>query len=141
MSFASQNSAQAYARVGVETGVTAANPHQLILMLFEGALLAIAKADASMKQGAIIEKSQAISRATDIISSGLRASLDFSGGDDLAMRLASLYDYMVLRLIHANVKNDTGALHEVSGLLTEIRSAWEEIADDPAVLSSTKAAA
>ncbi len=141
MSFASQNSAQAYARVGVETGVTAANPHQLILMLFEGALLAIAKADASMKQGAIIEKSQAISRATDIISSGLRASLDFSGGDDLAMRLASLYDYMVLRLIHANVKNDTGALHEVSGLLNEIRSAWEEIADDPAVLSATKAAA
>lgn len=141
MSFASQNSAQAYARVGVETGVTAANPHQLILMLFEGALLAIAKADASMKQGAIIEKSQAISRATDIISSGLRASLDFSGGDDLAMRLASLYDYMVLRLIHANVKNDSGALHEVSGLLTEIRGAWEEIADDPAVLSATKAAA
>ena len=140
MSFASQNSAQAYARVGVETGVTAANPHQLILMLFDGALLAIAKADASIQGGAIIDKSQAISRATDIISSGLRASLDFSGGDDLAMRLASLYDYMVLRLIHANVKNDTGALHEVSGLLTEIRSAWEEIADDPAVLSATKAA-
>ena len=89
----------------------------------------------------IIDKSQAISRATDIISSGLRASLDFSGGDDLAPRLASLYDYMVLRLIHANVKNDTGALHEVSGLLTEIRGAWEEIADDPAVLSATKAAA
>jgi flagellar protein FliS len=47
MSFVSQNSAQAYARVGVETGVAAANPHQLILMLFDGALLAIAKADAS----------------------------------------------------------------------------------------------
>lgn len=139
MSFASQNSAQAYARVGVETGVTAANPHQLILMLFDGALLAIAKADASMGQGAIIEKSQAISRATDIISSGLRASLDFSGSDDLATRLASLYDYMVLRLIHANVKNDARALHEVSGLLSEIRGAWEEISDDPAVLSATKA--
>ncbi len=141
MSFASQNSAQAYARVGVETGVTAANPHQLILMLFDGALLAIAKADASMKQGAIIEKSQAISRATDIISSGLRASLDFSGSDDLAPRLASLYDYMVLRLIHANVKNDSAALHEISGLLTEIRGAWEEISDDPAVLSANKAIA
>ncbi len=141
MSFASQNSAQAYARVGVETGVTAANPHQLILMLFDGALLAIAKADASLKHGAIVEKSQAISRATDIISSGLRASLDFSGGDDLAGRLAGLYDYMVLRLIHANVKNDAVALHEVSGLLAEIRGAWEEIAEDPAVVSATKAAA
>ena len=141
MSFVSQNSAQASARVGVETGVVAANPHQLILMLFDGALLAIAKADASLKQGAVIEKSQAISRATDIISSGLRASLDFSGGDDLAARLAGLYDYMVRRLIHANVKNDLGALREVSGLLAEIRGAWEEIADDPAVASATKAGA
>lgn len=139
MSFASQNSAQAYARVGVETGVTAASPHQLILMLFDGALLAIAKADAAMKQGAILEKSQAISRATDIISSGLRASLDFSAGDDLAPRLAALYDFMVLRLIHANVRNDAGALREVSGLLSEIRGAWEEIANDPAVVSATKA--
>lgn len=139
MSFASQNSAQAYARVGVETGVTAASPHHLILMLFDGALLAIAKADAAMRQGAILDKSQAISRATDIISSGLRASLDFSAGDDLAPRLAALYDFMVLRLIHANVRNDGGALREVSGLLSEIRSAWEEIADDPAVVSGTKA--
>jgi flagellin-specific chaperone FliS len=48
---------------------------------------------------------------------------------------------MVLRLIHANVKNDAVALHEVSGLLSEIRGAWEEIAEDPAVVSATKAAA
>ena len=141
MTFAAPNSAQTYARVGIETAVAAADPHRLILLLFDGALLAIAKADASLKQGAVIEKSQAISRATDIISSGLRASLDFSGGDDLAARLAGLYDYMVLRLIHANVKNDLGALREVSGLLAEIRGAWEEIADDPAVASRNKVAA
>ena len=33
---APHNAAQAYARVGLETGVIAANPHGLVLMLFDG---------------------------------------------------------------------------------------------------------
>ena len=141
MSFASSNSAQTYAKVGVETAVAAADPHQLIVMLFDGALLAIAKAEGFMRQGMIAEKGEAISRAIDIISNGLKASLDFSAGDELAGRLAALYDYMGVRLVHANLKNDLGALQEVSRLLGEIKSAWGEIADDPAVLSASKAAA
>lgn len=141
MSFASSNSAQTYAKVGVETGVAAADSHQLIVMLFDGALLAIAKAEGFMRQGMIAEKGEAISRAIDIVSNGLRASLDFSAGDELAGRLAALYDYMGVRLVHANLKNDLGALQEVSRLLGEIKSAWEEIADDPAVLSASKVAA
>ena len=141
MSFASSNSAQTYAKVGVETAVAAADSHQLIVMLFDGALLAIAKAEGFMGQGMIAEKGEAVSRAIDIIANGLRASLDFSAGDELAGRLAGLYDYMGLRLVHANLKNDLGALQEVSRLLGEIKSAWGEIADDPAVLSASKAAA
>ena len=141
MSFASSNSAETYAKVGVETSVAAANSHQLIVMLFDGALLAIAKAEGYMARGMIAEKGEAISRAIDIISNGLRASLDFSAGDELAGRLAGLYDYMGVRLVQANLKNDVGALREVSRLLGEIKSAWEEIADDPAVLSTSKAVA
>ena len=34
MSFAFPNSAETYAKVGIETGVAAADPHRLILMLF-----------------------------------------------------------------------------------------------------------
>jgi flagellar protein FliS len=141
MSFASPRAAQAYAQVDVETRVAAADPHKLILLLFDGALLAIAKADAALVNRAVVDKAQAIARATDIIGSGLRASLDFSHGDDLAPRLAALYDYMVRRLIDANIKNDAAALREVHGLLAELRSAWEEIASDPAVVSSTMGAA
>ncbi|MBI2225220.1 MAG: flagellar protein FliS, partial [Betaproteobacteria bacterium] len=41
---AMNNPVSAYQRVGVETGVEAADPHKLILMLFEGARLALAEA-------------------------------------------------------------------------------------------------
>jgi flagellar protein FliS len=141
MSFASSSSAQTYANVGIETGVAAADPHQLILMLFDGALLAIAKARSAMQQGQIAEKGQAISRAIDIVTNGLRASLHFSEDDTLAVRLAALYDYMAARLLHANLHNDQAALAEVGRLLGEIKTAWEEIADDPAVASRNKVAA
>lgn len=141
MSFARNNSAQAYAQVDKETGVLAANPHQLIVMLFDAALLAIAKADAALRQGDLMEKGRSIGSGIAIISNGLKASLDFSSGDEIAPRLAGLYDFMVRRLVDANLKNDAAALREVSGLLSEIRGAWVEIADDPAVVSMNKAAA
>jgi len=134
----SQRHAQAYAKVGMETGVAAADPHRLILMLFDGALLAVTKAGLAMQQKRIADKGQFVSNAIDIIANGLKASLDFSTGDELPDRLAALYDYMCNRLLHANVHNDPAALSEVNRLLTEIKSAWEEIADDPAVLAHQK---
>ncbi len=138
MSFTASRVAQTYAKVGLETGVATASPHQLILMLYDGALLAIAKAGNAMQQQKVAEKGQAISQAIDIISNGLAASLDFSTADELANRLAALYDYMCRRLVHANLHDDQAALNEVTFLLGEIKSAWEEIADDPAVLAHQK---
>jgi len=141
MSFTSSNAAQTYAKTGIETGVATANPHRLILMLLDGAQLAIAKAGDAMQKGRIADKGESISRTIDIVSNGLKASLDFSADDELSNRLAALYDYMVVRLVHANLNNDIAALKEVSRLLSEIKSAWEEIANDPAVASRNKVAA
>ncbi|MDP2808812.1 MAG: flagellar export chaperone FliS [Rhodocyclaceae bacterium] len=135
------NPVASYSKVGIETGVIAADPHKLILMLFDGALLSIASASAHLNHKKTAEKGQSISRAIDIISNGLRASLDIENGDELAQKLDSLYDYMCARLLHANLKNDAAALKEVGHLLGELRSAWEEIANDPAVLSANRAAA
>lgn len=137
----STNAAKAYATVGVETGVAAANPHKLILMLFDGALLALSSAVVNQKQGNTAEKGKAISKAIDIITGGLRASLNLESGGELAERLDALYEYMGNRLLHANIHNDVAVLEEVSHLLGELRSAWQEIAEDPAVVSGNRAAA
>ncbi|NTV09684.1 MAG: flagellar export chaperone FliS [Zoogloea sp.] len=130
--FAPQNRAAAYAKVGVETGVTTADPHKLILMLFDGALVAIRSAAISMQNKDIAAKGQAISHAIEIIANGLKVSLDFEAGGDLAQRLAALYDYMATRLLHANMHNDRAALDEVAGLLGELKGAWEAIGNTEA---------
>lgn len=118
----------AYQKVGVDAAIEVADPHKLILLLFAGAQAAIGQAQAAMQMNQIAQKGTAISKAIDIISNGLKTSLDHEQGGEIAARLDALYDYMVARLLHANIKNDSRALEEVAGLLEEIHSAWREIA-------------
>lgn len=127
-----QTGASAYAKVGMETGVVAASPHKLIVMLFDGALVALNGALAGMQSGNIGEKGKSISKAILIIDSGLRAALDKKAGGDIAEGLDSLYEYMSSRLLTANIQNDPGIIEEVQRLLTELRDAWNAIADTPA---------
>jgi flagellar protein FliS len=117
----------AYANVGIETGVAAASPHKLIVMLFDGAAVAIRSAIVHMNAGDVAAKGLAVSKAINIIENGLRASLDKNAGGAIAASLDSLYEYMGARLLHANMKNDVKVLEEVQGLLSELRGAWDAI--------------
>lgn len=117
----------AYNSVGLETAVMSADPHKLIALLFEGALVAIAKAKGEIQTKQLMEKGRSIAKASAIISEGLLASLDMEAGGELAERLAGLYGYMIRRLTQANVECDIAALDEVSGLLTQIKEAWDAI--------------
>jgi flagellar protein FliS len=122
----------AYANVGIETGVAAASPHKLIVMLFDGAMVAVSAAMTHMKAQHIAEKGAAISKAITIIDSGLRAALDKKAGGDIAEGLDALYEYMGARLLEANLKNDLAPLEEVHRLLGDLRGAWNAIANTPA---------
>lgn len=121
----------AYTSVGMETGVVAADPHKLIVMLFDGAKIAVLNARKHMQTGEIAAKGQAISKAIMIIDSGLRASLDKTAGGEIALNLDALYEYMSKRLLTANLDNNVQLLEEVSTLISELRDAWEAIAPAP----------
>jgi flagellar protein FliS len=125
-----RSGANAYASVGIETGVAAASPHKLILMLFEGAMVAIASGIQHLQSGDIPAKGAAISKAITIIENGLRASLDKKVGGEIALNLDALYEYMGNRLVIANLKNQTAVLEEVYQLLKGLKEAWEAITPD-----------
>ena len=125
-----RNAISAYRKVGVDAAIEVADPHRLILLLFAGAQAAIGNARAAMQQQQIAAKGEAISKAIDIIGNGLKLSLDLEKGGEIAERLDALYDYLVLRLLRANIENDLPALEEVASLLEEIHSAWREISPD-----------
>ncbi|MBI3529276.1 MAG: flagellar export chaperone FliS [Betaproteobacteria bacterium] len=121
------NSAKNYTTVGVTSGVMSASPHGLVLMLFEGAMLAVSASRMHMQIGRTAEKAQAISKAVAIIQDGLMASLDREGGGEIAEKLFTLYEYMVVRLTEANIGNRAEPLEEVGRLLAELNDAWQAI--------------
>lgn len=112
-------------KLGVVAEVEEASPHRLIQMLYEGALQRIAIGKGAMQRKEIALKGQSISHAIAIVG-GLRSSLDLSQGE-IAVNLDNLYEYMERRLLEANLKNDAEVLDEVSGLLKDIKSAWDAI--------------
>lgn len=117
-----------YRQVRAHGGVAASDPHQLILLLMNGALDAIAVAKGHMTRGNVPGKGASVSRAISIID-GLRSSLDHSVGGELVRNLDELYEYMGRRLLQANLEDNPAWLDEVGSLLHEIKGAWEQIPD------------
>lgn len=130
-----------YQRVGIESGVASADPHKLILMLFEGARQALDCSRLYTQQNRIAAKGEMISKAIMIIDHGLKASLDKTAEGELTTRLDQLYDYMTARLLIANIQNDLAIIEEVNQLLGELQDAWISIGKQPVGKADARAAA
>lgn len=133
--------AKIYQRVGVDSSVVGADPHQLVLMLFDGALEAIRLSRSHMQAKRIADKGMALGKAISIVQDGLKASVDVNAGGQLAERLSSLYDYILMRLLQANLRNDVNALDEVTKLLGDLRGAWAAIQNNAAPAGEPRPAA
>ena len=123
---------ESYGSDNLASQASVANNVALIQMLFDGLTDTLMAAQGHLAHGAIQEKGKCIARASRIVI-GLKGSLDFAKGGELAQNLNDLYDYVSRRLIYANAHNDMAALQEIHGLMSEIRSAWQEV---PALLPS-----
>jgi flagellar protein FliS len=123
-----KNPAKAYASTNIESNAIAGNPHKLIAMLYEGALIAILQAEHHMKKNNVLEKSAAISKASDIILMGLDASLNMEQGGEIGQNLHALYSYMCQQLIICNLHNDVNKLKEIYALLLDLKNTWDAIA-------------
>jgi len=117
----------AYKQIDLESDIRGADPHRLIILLFDGAETALQQALVRLEAKDFAGKSESLLKAIDIILTGLSASLNIEEGGELALNLQALYDYMVSRLIHANIHKDPAAIREVQRLLGEISGAWREM--------------
>lgn len=125
MSFGRGNGSSTYQQVAAHGGVSAADPHKLILMLLDGAIQRVAQARGCSANGAKLDATLHLQRALAIVGE-LRASLDLSRGQ-IAENLDALYDYIGRQLLIAHVPSKRENLAHVSALLGEIRSAWAAI--------------
>jgi len=137
--FTSVNSraASAYKRIAADTGVSTADPHQLVVMLFDGLMQSLNAARGAMERGDIEAKGQSIGKAVRILEEGLRSGLNLSQGGDLAKNLNGLYGYAAQRLTTANLRNDRALVTEVIGLIEPVADSWKQIRGAAAVPPAT----
>lgn len=117
-----------YQTVNTKAQVMEASPHRLIQMLMEGGLSRLAQAKGAMEREQTALKGDLISKAIAIIC-GLREGLDLEKGGEVASNLDRLYEFMVMRLIEANVKNESKIIDEVADLLRNVKMGWDAIGE------------
>ena len=110
-----------------EVAIKTANPIQLIVILYDGAIQALQEAREHIKTKDIGNRSRCLNRSVAIISE-LQASLNFNVGGDIAGSLDRLYAYMKRRIFEASVEQRIEPINQILGLLENLRTAWGEVA-------------
>jgi flagellar protein FliS len=106
---------------------TTESKEEILLMLYEGALISLKIARRGIKEKNLKLKGEQISKVLAILTE-LDCALDRENGMDLANKLSTLYGYMMNQLTTANIKNDSEALEEVEQLMGELYEAFKEAA-------------
>ena len=123
--------AQGYARTYRSNAVLTASPGQLVLMLFDGALKALAIArDAMERPESDIRRLETINNQllkAQAIVAELRSGLNFEVGGEMAKTLDRLYDYYIRRIFEANLSKKVQPVIEVEKMIGELRSGWAEM--------------
>ncbi|ELE9704416.1 flagellar export chaperone FliS [Enterobacter cloacae] len=118
----------AYTAVSLDSQITGATPHQLIVLLYDGAINAMKRAEIYFQSGNIARRGEMISRAINIIDNGLRAGLDHEKGGKIAEELESLYEYISRTLLEVNLNKSGDKLPHLIALMTGMAETWQAIA-------------
>lgn len=108
-----------YKQISIET----APPIQLTLMMFDGALKSVRLAKIALAKKDYEKKNNDIQKAIAIIQD-LNRNLDMT--IDISTQIRPIYEYIMERLVEANLTNDDEILDEVEKLVKELRDTWKE---------------
>ena len=115
-----------YGKIKNDTQTSYASPHQLMLMLFDGAIESMSFTIGAIENNNFELRSKQSTRSITIIN-GMRDCLDMETGGELADNLYSLYQYMAQELFRASFKNDVDTIKNIQTMLKDIRGSWEKI--------------
>jgi flagellar protein FliS len=122
----------------LESRVMAADPLELVAILYEHGIQTVEDARRHLASGDIALRAKAIAKAISIISE-LHGSLDHSAPGQISANLASLYEYMKYRLSIGNVQQQDAPFAEVENLLRTLGEAWSTISRKGASTESVMA--
>ncbi len=100
------------------------SPGELTLMLYNGCLKFIKRAEQAIEKNDIQEKNVNLIKAQDIIRE-LMVTLKTDA--EIGQNMMRMYDFILSRLVDANVNNDVKALKEAEQFVVDFRDTWKEV--------------
>jgi flagellar protein FliS len=134
----SSSGKNSYATISLDSQIAGATPHQLICMLFDGAINAMRRAEIYFQVGNIARRGEMISRAINIIDNGLRAGLNHDIGGVVSADLERLYEYVSRSLLEASIDRSAQKLPELITLMVDLAETWKAIEPQAREVSHAK---
>jgi len=122
----------------LESRILAAQPSELIEMLYQIAIQSLHRAIGHLKSGDAMARSREVTRAQEAVNE-LMAALDHSVGASFTQTLASLYAYIQQQILKGHTGPSQDALQRAIGLLTTLQEGWNGVCADLVKLSQAVA--
>ncbi len=115
---------RAYAATQRETSVSSARPVELVAMVYQRLLDHLHTGKIQMADGA--DSAESLTKAIDLITTGLESCLDKEKGGEIAQNLAFIYDWAGKEIIRARLRRDPEMLQGVINAFVPLAEAWLE---------------
>jgi flagellar secretion chaperone FliS len=112
-----------YQNIYFQNQVRTANREQILIMLYDGAILFLRQAREAWENGKKIVKIEKTGKVVNILTE-LSNTLDIEKGGEMAIQLDSIYWYMIKELIRSNTQHDLEPLNVVERILVDLRDGW-----------------
>jgi flagellar protein FliS len=110
----------------VKAAVTTASREKLVVLLYDGVLQALARADRAITNCAPRDAGRALGQARAIVGE-LRASLDWEQGGEISKNLFALYGFVTDRIVKANVAKEREPIAEARMVMSKLKEGWDGI--------------
>lgn len=117
---------KAYKQVDINSSILESNPHQIILMMFDGMLQGVAVAKGAIERKDYELKSQSLTKSINILDA-LIQSLDFDIEPEISKNFEVMYSYCIHCLTEASSSLEADKLDEVIEMIKPVRAAWSEM--------------
>jgi len=121
-----QNALKAYGAVGAHSKTVEADGYRLVQLMYTNVLERIAAIKGHLQRGEVLRKCEQVDKVTQVLTE-LVDSLDLERGGSVAANLKRVYDYCLVKLVHAHAENDEAGFEEIAAHIRKLKAAWDQI--------------
>ena len=118
-----------YQSISVKSSLSAAEPHQIILMMYNGLLESLAQAKGAIERKDLEKKSILLTKATDILQA-LTTSLDNESEPEISRNFSVLYSFCISQINEVSLTLDISSIDQVIDYISPLRDAWQKMPEE-----------